>query len=161
MENKNIENETAIAKTAIAANNQETKKDNNGPIRKILHAAHAKLASQKVITKDKLKKMGSAILEWLDRLPGRLSRGIIRGIIIAIVLNVITRYFWPELPETIPTIYEFFSGFLTVGEFLYKTALGGIASLFNGTFFEFCDTVTVELGDMWIAFCNWISSIGF
>ncbi len=161
MENKNLTLGTAIAKTADAATTQETQKDKKN-ILNPLHAAKAKLASQNVITKANIKKMATTILDWIvDELPAHLSRGIIRGIIIAIVLNVITRFFWPELPETIPTIYEFFNGFLTVGEFLIKTAFGGIASLFNGTFFEFTDTFMVELGEMWTTFCTWISSIGF
>ena len=162
MENKNFEHVTAIAKSAVAENDQETQKDKKpNRIHKIMSTAKAKLASQKVITKENMKKIGTAILDWLEELPRRLSHGILRGLIIAIILNVITSYFWPELPETIPTIYEFFNGFLTVGEFLYKTALGGIAAIFNGTFFEFGDTVMVEIGEMWNAFCTWISTIGF
>lgn len=162
MENKNLKHGTAIAKTANAENNQKTQKDTTAsPIRKTLLNAKAKLASQTVFTKDNFKKIGTAVLDWLEKLPDRLGRGILRGLIIAIVLNVITRFFWPELPETIPTIYEFFNGFLTVGEFLYKTALGGIAAIFNGTFVEFGDAMMVEIGEMWSAFCTWISSIGF
>lgn len=149
----------AAAASAASATAQETQKDNT--IHKIMSTATAKLAPMKVFTKTLLKRIGTAFLDWLELLPGRLSRGILRGLIIAIVLNIITSYFWPELPETIPTIYEFFNGFLTVGEFLYKSALGGIAALFNGTFFEFSDAMMAEIGEMWNAFCTWISTIGF
>lgn len=153
---KNIKTGAAIAK------NQFAKKDFRDTIHNTTAATtKAKMTTLKTNLKGKLEKIRPAVLEWLDSLPNRLSRGILRGLVIAIVLNVITRYFWPELPETIPTIYEFFNGFLVVSEFLYKTALGGIASIFNGTFFEFSNTVMVEIGEMWSTFCTWISAISF
>ena len=170
MENKKFEANTiakaaeaataaAAASAASATAAQEVQKESK--IHKLMSSATAKLATKKIFTKTLTKSIGSAILEWFELLPGRLSRGLLRGLIIAFVLNIIAHYCWPELPETIPTIYGFFNGFLTVGEFLYKAALGGIASIFNGTFFEFGDTMMVELGEMWSSFCTWISSIGF
>lgn len=107
------------------------------------------------------KTFRTAFLAWLDNLPEALGRGCLRGFVIGILLNVIASYFWPELPETIPTIYGFFNGFVELTEFLYKVALGGIAALFNGTFIEFGDTVMVEISELWNAFTTWISAISF
>ena len=149
----------AAAASAASASAKEVQKESK--IHKLMSSATAKLATQKIFTKTLTKSIGSAILEWFELLPGRLSRGLLRGLIIAFILNIIAHYCWTDLPETIPTIYGFFNGFLTVGEFLYKSALGGIASIFNGTFFEFGDAMMVEIGEMWSSFCTWISSIGF
>lgn len=164
METKNSTmNAGAIAKFAHGTTQKDKTCNANTTtnIGNYLSNAKTKLASHAVEAKATLKKIGTAVLAWTDKLPGRLSRGLLRALIIAIVLNVIARFFWPELPETIPTIYGFFNGFLTVGEFLYKTALGGIASIFNGTFFEFSNTMMAEIGEMWSAFCTWISAITF
>ena len=170
MENKKFEANTiakaaetataaAAASAASATAAQEVQKESK--LQKLISSATAKLATKKVFTKTLSKRIGSATLSWVKAFPGHLSRGLLRGLIIAIVLNILANYFWTDLPDTIPTIYGFFNGFLTVGEFLYKSALGGIASIFNGTFFEFGDAMMVELGEMWQSFCTWISSIGF
>ena len=149
----------AAASAASASAAQAPQKDNT--IHKFMNAATAKLATLKVFSKNLLKRIGIAILDWLELLPGRLFRGFTRGLIIAIILNILAHFFWTDLPVTIPTIYEFFNGFLTVGEFIYKSALGGIAAIFNGNYLEFADSMMVEIGEMLEAFCAWISSIGF
>ena len=98
---------------------------------------------------------------WFNRKLDALCKSLLFGIVVAIILNVITKHFWPELPTKIPTVYGFFNGFLTLAEFFYKTALGGIAALFTGTFSEFSLGVRAEILEMWNAFCTWMSSIHF
>lgn len=98
---------------------------------------------------------------WFNRKLDALCKSLLFGIVVAIILNVIAKYFWPELPTKIPTVYSFFNGFLTVAEFIYKTALGGIAAIFKGTFGEFSNGVNTEVKEMWNAFCAWMSSIRF
>ena len=98
---------------------------------------------------------------WFDKKLNALSKSLLFGIVVAIILNVITNRFWPELPTKIPTVYGFFNGFLTLAEFVYKTALGGIAAIFNGTLSEFSLGVSNEIKEMWNAFCTWMSSIKF
>lgn len=98
---------------------------------------------------------------WFDKKLDAFCKSLLFGIVVAIILNVITKHFWPELPTKIPTVYGFFNGFLTLAEFVYKTALGGIASIFNGTFSEFSLGVGAEIKEMWNAFCTWMSSIKF
>ena len=109
------------------------------------------------------KKTGKfhKVYTWFDRKLDAFCKSLLFGIIVAIILNVIAKYFWPELPTKIPTVYGFFNGFLTVTEFFYKTALGGIAAIFNGTFGEFSNGVGMEIKEMWNAFCTWMSSIHF
>lgn len=117
--------------------------------------------AKKDAKKTKVKNIASNFWKRLRTFPDRLANAIVLGAVTAIVLNVIAKFFWPELPEKIPTIYEFFDGFMAVGEFFFKTAIGGIASIFNGTFLEFCDSITAEMHEMWKAFCSWVLSIKF
>lgn len=152
---------TIIKENASTTKNNTTKKSFGESLRTNLRTARAKMASQKLSENEKLKSVTTAINTWLDTLPGLIAHCLTRCIITAIVLNVIAAYFWPELPETIPTVYEFFNGFLTFSEWVYKAALGGIASLFNGTFFEFGKSMMAELADMWNAFWTWASAIRF
>lgn len=160
--NKNLNYGSASGKTAAnAVNNQEVLKDSANTICKTMDSVKAKTASHVALAKEKFTKVKPAILAWLDKLPDRLGHAILRGLVIAIILNVIANTFWPELPETIPTVYGFFNGFLTVAEFLYKTALAGLYALFHGTFFEFGNSMMSEIGEMWNTFCAWISTIAF
>ncbi len=144
MENKNMNNNTL-----------KTKKDSK--IKLVWNrfkniVCRAKTAISKVTT-----PVGKFIRKYL--FP--IARMITSGIIIAIALNVITANFWPELPDTIPTIYEFFNGFLVLGEYLFKVAIGGLASIFNGSFFEFSAMNSEEISAMWNAFWNWANGIKF
>lgn len=168
---KNIKLGTAIAKSQKNYTNtqkEEPEFHNNcsikpeakkNPIKDF--TAKAKMTITKFASNERVKKMKTSFLEWIDMLPNRLATGILRGIVIGILLNVIASYFWPELPETIPTIYEFFNGFVIVGEFIYKTALGGLAAIFNGTIIEFGNTMMAEIGELWNTFVTWISAISF
>lgn len=152
---------TIIKENANTTKNNTTKKSFGESLRTKLHAARAKMASQKLSENKTLKSVSTAVNTWLDALPDRIARGLTRCLFMAILLNVIAAYFWPELPETIPTVYAFFNGFLTIIEWVYKVALGGIASIFNGTFFEFGKSMMAELADMWNAFWAWASAIHF
>ena len=59
----------------------------------------------------------------IDDFFERLGRNIARLVVIGILLNIISAYFWPELPERIPTIYSWFDGWLQFGEFAVKMPL--------------------------------------
>ena len=146
MENKNIKLENPA--------NEESNSTATGATQE---KAKAKFTLKKLIplTKPKLPKI--KIPRWIKR----LARGIVTGFIIGLALNVIDNYFWPDLSETIPTIFRFFNGFITFMEFIYKVAFGFIGSIFNGNFIEFNKSVWAEFGEMLGAFWNWISSISF
>ena len=150
MENKNIKLETADNKESNSTATSDTKKD-----------AKAKFTLKKLVAPEKMKKMKVTIIARLKRLPKRLIKGIVTGFIIGIAFNVIDNYFWPDLSEAIPTIFGFFNGFVTIMEFMYKVAFGFIASIFNGNFSEFNNSVWAEFGEMLVAFWKWISSISF
>ncbi len=146
MENKNIKLE--------AADNKESTSTATGAPKE---NAKAKFTIKKLIPIAKPKMPKIKIPKWIKR----LARGIVTGFIIGLALNVIDNYFWPDLSETIPTIFGFFNGFVTFTEFIYKVAFGVIASIFNGNFIEFNKSVWTEFGEMLRALWNWMSSISF
>lgn len=150
MENKNTKLENTVSKESSSTATAAPKKD-----------AKAKFAIKKLVSPEKMKKMKVAVLAWFKRLPKRLIKGLVTGFIIGIAFNVIDNYFWPDLSEAIPTIFGFFNGFVTIMEFMYKVAFGFIASIFNGNFSEFNNSVWAEFGEMLVAFWKWISSISF
>lgn len=83
----------------------------------------------------KNKEREAKILNFCARLDGLihwLSKFFVKATIIAILLKVVANYFWTELPEYIPTIYELFGLLLSFSEFLCKTALGFVYALFAG-----------------------------
>lgn len=90
-----------------------------------------------------------------------VAKFLAKCIAIAIILNVISAYFWPELPEKIPTIYGFFNVFLRFGEYLFTFVFGGIASIFNGTFFEVAAANWAEFKDMLNDLGAWACSLHF
>lgn len=107
------------------------------------------------IRKPNLPKI--VIPKWIKR----LARGIVTGFIIGLALNITDNYFWPDLDTTIPTIFGFFNGFVTLTEWAYKVTFGGFAALFNGNLIEFNKSVWAEFGEMLRALWNWMSSISF
>lgn len=100
-------------------------------------------------------------VQKLGKCSNKLGKIISRFMIIGIILNVITRFFYPEFPERFPTIYGWFDGWLQFGEFIFKTAFGGIYSLFSGHLSEFSAKFFEALQALWHQFTNWLSSISF
>lgn len=87
-----------------------------------------------------------------------------RMIVIAIVMNVIANAFWPELPEKIPTLYQFFNGSLVFVEWVYKNALGGLYAIFSGGLsglLQFGAESERELGNLIEMMLHWFSEIHF
>lgn len=94
---------------------------------------------------------------WLNR----LARNINRQIFIGIIINVISNYFYPEFKERFPIIYGWYDGLLQFGEFILKTFLSGIYSLFTGNITEFIPAFNETLWELWQQFVNWLSMIQF
>lgn len=120
----------------------------------------AKLAIKEAKVYKKIKELDNKLKKGFRCLLKRLGRLITLSIIFGILLNVAI-YFWPQLPEKIPTIYGFYNGVLELVEFSLKTVFGLFASLFNGTFFEFSENMFTEIGELWNAFWSWCSSLTF
>lgn len=95
--------------------------------------------------------------EFMDK----LTRNIIRLMIIGIILNVIANYFWPDFPEKFPAIYGWFDCWLQFGEFAFRTALNGISALFTGHWSEFFIGFKVAFQELLHQFGIWFSSLGF
>lgn len=101
------------------------------------------------------------ILAWLlNWIAGFFTRMIV----IAIIMNVIANAFWPELPEKIPTVYQFFNGSLVLIEWVYKNALGGLYAIFSGGLSgvrQFGAESEMELGKLIETMVHWFSGIHF
>lgn len=141
---KMLEGTVSDSTTATEVPQENTKAKFTLPIKKL-----------PTIRKPNLPKI--VIPKWIKR----LARGIVTGFIIGLALNIIDNYFWPDLSETIPTIFGFFNGFVTLTEWAYKVTFGGFASIFNGNFIEFNQSAEVEFIEMFKALWNWMSSIRF
>ena len=96
----------------------------------------------------------------LDRFFDRLSRGILRMMVVSLVLKVAS-YFCPELPKRIPTIYGWCDGFLQFGEFALRTVLGSLYSLFTGNFKEFWSEYNEAFKELLQQLTTWLSTIRF
>lgn len=123
-------------------------------------AAKAKFLFQKIDT-TKISCMKVKFLEWFKPFSARLAKGIVIGLVIGIIFNVIDHSFWPDLSERMPVLFEFFNGFITFIEFIYKVTFSYLPSLFNGNFFEVAQSVNEEFFEMLKGFWSWMSSITF
>lgn len=130
-----------------------------------LKANKTKMASWWTTNKPAISAKATKVInildKFLDNVPKFLGRLIASGVIWAIVLNVVSAYFWPELPDKIPVFYEFCNGFLVLVEYLIKVAFGGIASIFNGSFFEVAKSNLQEFANLWNTFWSWAGSLTF
>lgn len=99
------------------------------------------------------------ILVDLDHFATRLGRNIARMAVIGILLHIVASYFWPELPDQIPTIYGWFDGWMRFAEFAYRCALKGVFSIFTGNFPEFMNQYGSELSMMWQQFLDWLQNL--
>lgn len=95
-----------------------------------------------------------------NRALDRFARNFTRLVIFGIILNVIS-IFCPELSEKYPTIFAWYDGFIQVEEFVLKTTLMGIYSLFNGTWNECHANANEALMELWQQFVNWLSSLQY
>lgn len=91
----------------------------------------------------------------------RIAANILRLMIIGVIINVVASHFYPEFPERFPVIYGWFDGWLQFGEFLFKTALGGIYSFFTGNWNEFLPECQAEIEVLCKQFLNWLSTLTF
>ena len=119
-----------------------------------------KMAGIKKWWNNSQKKWGK-VLGTFGKVINRIALSVIRLMIIGVLVNIIASYFYPEFSSRFPVIYGWFDGWLQLGEFIYKTALGGIYSLFTGNFNEFTIEVSANLHELWLQFIEWLSQISF
>ena len=99
----------------------------------------------------------ASILDGIDVICNNITRLMVIGII----LNIVSSHFYPEFAERFPTLYGWFDGWLQLGEFAIKAALGAINAVFTGTWSEFYTSCNVAFQEMWAQFLNWVSQISF
>jgi len=99
------------------------------------------------------------VFDSIEVFAVRFGMNVGRMALIGIVMHIIAAYFWPEMPEKIPTIYSWFDGWLTFAEYFYRCALKGLYSLFTGNFPTFMKQYSEELRQMWQMFVDWLQSI--
>ena len=100
-----------------------------------------------------IRKIGKGVI--------KIFQNIDKLIIIGVIINVISNYFYPEFSTRFPIIYEWFDGWLQLGEFLLKAGLRGIYALFTGNFSEFWAEFIIFVKEAFHQFLNWLSLINF
>lgn len=113
-------------------------------------------------TKRKLRTSTIILSEFWNFL-NRLSRGIFRCAVIGLILNVIAAYFYPELPERIPTLFGWYDGCMQFLEFAFKAAFGYINAFFHGVdeAYKFLGEFSNEYHELWLQFVSWLNTIHF
>lgn len=106
----------------------------------------------------KVERNMDRVFAHIDEFAVRFGRNVGRMALIGILMHV-AAYFWPEMPEKIPTIYGWFDGWLQFAEYFYRCALKGMYSLFTGNFPEFMQQYSTELQEMWHMFLDWLQSL--
>lgn len=101
------------------------------------------------------------IVPTLVRGIDRIVNNIVRLIVIGIILNVVSAYFYPDFPERFPTIYAWFDGWVQLGEFAIKASLSFIYSFFTGNLTEFWTEYTDAFNTLWQQFTTWLGSLHF
>lgn len=91
----------------------------------------------------------------------RITRNIGRLILMGIIINIISNYFYPEFSTRFPIIYGWFDGWLQLGELALKAGLGGIHAFFTGNFSEFWAEYSNAINEAIQQFVNWLSLIHF
>ncbi len=103
------------------------------------------------------------IIKGLDELGKtcfKLAKILVTSVFIGILLNVAS-YFFPELPEKIPTIYAFYNGCIVLGEFSVKLSLRFIYLTLTGNQDSWFNEASLAWGDIWKQFIEWLSHIRF
>lgn len=106
----------------------------------------------------KVERNMDRVFAHIDEFAVRFGRNVGRMALIGILMHV-AAYFWPEMPEKIPTICSWFDGWLQFAEFSYRCTLKGVYSLFTGNLPDFMQQYSAELRDMWQMFVDWLQSI--
>lgn len=104
-----------------------------------------------------IKSIAGKFFQWIDR----ISRNIGRLILMGVIINVISNYFYPEFPTRFPIIYGWFDGWLQLGELAIKAGLGFIYSFFTGNLNEFWSKYSTAVNEAIQQFVNWLSLIHF
>lgn len=60
----------------------------------------------------KVERNMDRVFERIDEFAVRFGRNVGRMALIGILLHIVAAYFWPEMPDKIPTIYSWFDGWL-------------------------------------------------
>ena len=88
----------------------------------------------------------------------RIAMYIVRLAMIGLVLHIVS-CFAPEIAEKCPVLYGWFTGAEKLLEFLMKTCVKGVYSIFTGQYRQFCDEWWTDVHQLWNMFCDWIQSI--
>ena len=89
----------------------------------------------------------------------RISRRIVRLMVIGFIINIVTNYFYPEFSTRFPVIYSWFDGWLQLGEFAVKGGIKLVYSVFTGNFSSFYSSYTAEYHEMVQRFISWLANI--
>jgi hypothetical protein len=80
-------------------------------------------------------------------------------LIFAIAINVVATYFWPELPEKVPTIWAICNGTLILMDSFFKIAVEFIKGIVTLSFFDSLREIGNIVHSLWAEFITWITSI--
>ena len=101
-----------------------------------------------------------AVLDFWEGFD-RISHNITRFMVIGVILNIVVSKLYPEFSQRFPVIYGWFDGWLQLGEFVLKGALGGIYSFFTGNFNEFWTKYDLAFQELLHQFSSWLSTLSF
>lgn len=153
---KELEKPETMAKreeSSDSLNKVEQQKRNN-------HWVLEELSKTKARWKKQNEKLES-ILKKIDPVLRKLTRFIVKMIVIGIICNIIASSLWSEFPKEHPAIFGWFDGWLQFGEFLYKAFFKGIYAIFTGDFKEFRIEFVEEVKELSHQFVNWLSMLKF
>lgn len=101
------------------------------------------------------------VIDGVSDFIDRICSNCVRLMVIGIILNIVSAHFYPEFAERFPILYGWFDGWLQLGEFAIKAALGTINAIFTGTWSDFYASYNVAFQEMWAQFVNWVGQIHF
>lgn len=100
-------------------------------------------------------------LKQIVRRLSRFASNITTLMIIGVILNVVSSYFYPDFPERFPTIYGWFDGWLQFGEFIFTATLNVIYSFFTGHWSKFWTEYNEAFQELFHQFTNWLNTLHF
>lgn len=99
-------------------------------------------------------------ITWGVRGGSIAGRAIRKLMIVGIIMNVLC-YFYPELPEKIPTIYAIGNGGIVVAEFVVKAGINGLCTIKTGNWVVFKSAIDGQLSVMLNELAAWLTSLHF
>ena len=99
-------------------------------------------------------------ITWGVRCGAIVGRVIGKMMLVGIFMNVLC-YFYPELPEKIPTIYAIGNGGIVVAEFMVKAGINCLCTIKTGNWMAFESAIDVQLGEMLNQLAAWLTALQF